>query len=217
MVSNPTLSTVRSRILETARQRFFREGFARITMDILARELGMSKKTLYQHFPSKAALVAALMQSFREEVASVLGQITSDASLPLLERIACAFAEGSRRLRQIERPFLEDLARFLPEVWAETERFRAETITRYLGQVLEEGRRAGLVRTDLPIDFMLRSFLAATERLVTPMALAELPYTLSEVIRLLIRLFFEGVLTDAARTDFRKAIAILADETNPPA
>ncbi|WP_244870207.1 TetR/AcrR family transcriptional regulator [Rhodothermus marinus] len=205
---------MRARILETARRRFFREGYARVTMDELARALGMSKKTLYQHFPTKAALAAAVMETFRSQVAEGLGRIFSDHTLSLPERLARAFAEAARHLRQIEKPFLEDLARFLPDVWAETERFRSETIARLLGNALREGQAAGFIRTDVPVEIMLRSFQAVAERLVTPSALMELPYTLPEMIRLVIRLLFEGVLTDAARADFRKALDAIASGEN---
>ncbi len=216
MVDSPSASPTLARILQAARRRFFREGFARVTMDELARELGMSKKTLYQHFPTKAALVAALMQSFREEMASALTRIASDPALSLPERIARTFAEASHKLRQIERPFLQDLARFLPDVWAETERFRSETIARLLGGALREGQAAGFIRTDVPVEIMLRSFQAVAERLVTPSALMELPYTLPEMIRLVIRLLFEGMLTDAARGDFQKALEALDSPVHAP-
>lgn len=45
------------RILEVARNQFFSLGFAKVTMDEIAEELGMSKRTLYQHFPGKKALL----------------------------------------------------------------------------------------------------------------------------------------------------------------
>ena len=48
-------------ILAGARQHFFAHGFRGVTMDDLAEELGMSKKTLYAHFPSKTALLEAVI------------------------------------------------------------------------------------------------------------------------------------------------------------
>jgi len=48
-----TDAEVRNRILTEARGLFFRYGFSRVTMDEAAETLGMSKKTLYRHFPSK--------------------------------------------------------------------------------------------------------------------------------------------------------------------
>jgi AcrR family transcriptional regulator len=54
-------ASLRRRVLEAARAHFFSHGFRTVTMDDLAAELGMSKKTLYAHFPSKDALLEAVM------------------------------------------------------------------------------------------------------------------------------------------------------------
>ena len=49
------------RIVEAAREHFFSHGFRSVTMDDLAEELAISKKTLYAHFPSKIALLEAVL------------------------------------------------------------------------------------------------------------------------------------------------------------
>ena len=41
------------KIINYAQDRFFKEGFYKITMDEISKELGMSKSTLYKYFPSK--------------------------------------------------------------------------------------------------------------------------------------------------------------------
>ena len=58
-------STVRSelgeRITAAARGHFLRHGFRAVTMDDLAAEMGVSKKTLYVHFPTKGELLKAVV------------------------------------------------------------------------------------------------------------------------------------------------------------
>src|SRR5918992_4599534 len=49
------------RIITVARQHFFAHGFRGVTMDDLAGELGMSKKTLYASFPTKTDLLRAVL------------------------------------------------------------------------------------------------------------------------------------------------------------
>src|SRR5438094_8287384 len=51
----------RQRIVDAARVHFFSHGFRRVTMDDLAEELGISKKTLYAHFPGKFDLLEAVL------------------------------------------------------------------------------------------------------------------------------------------------------------
>ena len=52
---------VRDRIVAVAERVFLRSGFSRVLMDDLARELGMSKKTVYAHFASKEDLLRAVL------------------------------------------------------------------------------------------------------------------------------------------------------------
>jgi AcrR family transcriptional regulator len=49
------------RILGVVRERLFTYGYNALTMDVLAHDLGMSKKTLYVHFPSKDAIIGAII------------------------------------------------------------------------------------------------------------------------------------------------------------
>jgi AcrR family transcriptional regulator len=51
----------RQRIIDAARAHFFSHGFRSVTMDDLAVELGISKKTLYAYFPGKFDLLEAVL------------------------------------------------------------------------------------------------------------------------------------------------------------
>lgn len=52
----------RERILKAAHQRFFRQGFARVTMSDIASAAGLTKRTLYHHYDSKDALLEAMLE-----------------------------------------------------------------------------------------------------------------------------------------------------------
>src|SRR4051812_12372561 len=67
-----------SRILEAARRHLFAYGYSALTMDDLAHEIGMSKKTIYLHFPGKDAIVGTIIgeigRTIRLELETVLAQ-----------------------------------------------------------------------------------------------------------------------------------------------
>src|SRR5206468_10029474 len=64
------------RIVEAARAHFFSHGFRSVTMDDLAEELGISKKTLYAHFPGKIQLLEAVLEDKFAGVEAKLNEIT---------------------------------------------------------------------------------------------------------------------------------------------
>src|SRR5438132_3421836 len=54
--------TMKQRILETADRLFYLRGIRAIGVDTIAAEIGISKRTLYNHFPSKDALITAYLE-----------------------------------------------------------------------------------------------------------------------------------------------------------
>jgi AcrR family transcriptional regulator len=53
---------MKDRILETADRLFYLQGIRAIGVDTIAAEIGISKRTLYNHFPSKDALISAYLE-----------------------------------------------------------------------------------------------------------------------------------------------------------
>src|ERR1700752_483377 len=58
----------RQRILETATDLFYREGINATGVEQLASEASVSKRTLYQHFPSKTAVVEEYLRTIQHWV-----------------------------------------------------------------------------------------------------------------------------------------------------
>ena len=62
MTALPAKPSMKDRILETADRLFYLQGIRAIGVDTIAAEIGISKRTLYNHFPSKDALIAAYLE-----------------------------------------------------------------------------------------------------------------------------------------------------------
>jgi AcrR family transcriptional regulator len=62
MATLPAKPDMKDRILETADRLFYLQGIRAVGVDTIAAEIGISKRTLYNHFPSKDALIAAYLQ-----------------------------------------------------------------------------------------------------------------------------------------------------------
>jgi AcrR family transcriptional regulator len=94
----------RERILQAARELFYRDGINAVSVEALAAAAGTNKMTLYRHFSSKDELVAAYLSQLAEEgeglwdKASAAHPGDADAQLRFLLKRACEFAaEGSGR------------------------------------------------------------------------------------------------------------------------
>src|SRR5436309_15791821 len=187
------------RIVEAARAHFFCHGFRSVTMDELAEELGISKKTLYAHFPGKIELLeAVLADKFAGVEAKLNGIIHAhphDFSAALHELLA----NTQRELDEIKPPFVRDIRQKAPHVFKIVERRRAKLIERFFGKLFVEGQRAGMVRKDLPANLMIEILLAAVQAIVNPTKVEELGLTPKSGFSAVIKVVLEGVIARKGR------------------
>ncbi len=150
---------LRARILSSAMELFGEKGFEDVPIDEVAAHAGVGKGSVYRQFGSKEQLYAAsVIEGFaqlRTRIETALGQT---ASIP--ERIA-AIVHHTMVYFWTRRQFfilLRDPTK-LPR--AQEVRYRNERkhLSALLRQVLREGARAGLIRSDLDFDLMAEALL----------------------------------------------------------
>ena len=98
----PRSADTHARILEAAYRGFYREGFMRVSMDDIAAAAGVTKRTLYQHYDSKDALLAAALDSQREQSLRLVlewGAGVSGGPADLVRRVFDGMAAWARRPR----------------------------------------------------------------------------------------------------------------------
>ncbi|XHR30054.1 MAG: TetR/AcrR family transcriptional regulator [Chthoniobacteraceae bacterium] len=190
----------RERIVSAARVHYFAAGFRGVTMDDLAAELGMSKKTLYAHFPSKNALLEAVLENKFGEVNADMEEVVrryrGDFAATLHEMLAVML----RHIDEVHAPFLRDMRRAGPEVFALVDSRRSALFGRYFDYLIREGRKSGLVRKDVPVHFIVEMVISAVRSLVTPAKLAELKMTPKAALSSIVTVILDGVLVHPAPT-----------------
>ena len=87
---------MKARILETADRLFYQRGIRAVGVDTIAAEIGISKRTLYNHFPSKDELIAAYLKArFTQAPASDKPPV--EQSLGTFDRLERGFASKGFR------------------------------------------------------------------------------------------------------------------------
>src|SRR3954469_25018967 len=113
-VSPPLPEPTQTRILETARRHLFAYGYSALTMDELAHELGMSKKTLYLHFSGKDAIVGTIIEEIGRAVRTELEAMISQPKLSFAQRLRAIVDTVGPRLSLLSPAMLRDLQRYAP-------------------------------------------------------------------------------------------------------
>lgn len=142
---NKDAEGVRKRILESAYAKFSKHGVRGVTMDDIASDLRMSKKTLYRHFTGKEELVRTLVLekyiALHESVFKVLDQ--GGTTRELFSKV---FPLLGRYVQTLSPVFLADVQHEYPRVWELHEKNRTTLIRRF-SNVLEAGVKSGEIRS----------------------------------------------------------------------
>jgi AcrR family transcriptional regulator len=189
----------RQRIVEAGRAHFFSHGFRSVTMDDLAEELGISKKTLYVHFPDKMALLEAVLADKFARLESRLKQVASEHPHDFSAALPALLASTRHELDEIKPPFVRDMRQKAPHVFKTVERRRGEVISRFFGKLFVEGQRTGMVRKDLPARLLIEILLGAVQAVVNPVKVEELGLTPQTAFASVVKVILDGVLTRKGR------------------
>ncbi len=204
---SPTDDSVGSRILRSARMHLFRFGYASFTMDDLAGELGMSKKTLYQHFPGKEAIVEKIVDCIGASMTARLEAIVADPKLTFVQKL-CRFGDVvGGTLSKVSPHLLRDLQRFAPGAYQHIDRLRQRNIPLFFSRLIRDGIAEGVVRREINPDFAAQFWLQAMRGLLQPDVLDRTQLTPKQTLDHAIALFSGGLLTPVGRKDYEKHIA----------
>jgi AcrR family transcriptional regulator len=193
-----------ARILTTARQHLFAYGYNALTMDDLAHELGMSKKTLYQHFPGKDAIVGLVIDGIGRTVRAELDTVLNDPKRTFAQKLRAIIDVVVPRLSLLTPAVLRELQRYAPEIFLKIDELRQKNIPYVFGRLFRAGIAEGAVRPDLDPDFAAQFWLQAVRGLVHPDTLALTQLTTQQTLQKSLELFTGGLLTPAGRKDYEK-------------
>lgn len=197
--AKPAEDPVRQRIVTSARAHFFQHGFRGVTMDDLAAEMAMSKKTLYVHFQSKRALLEAVIDqkfgSIESEIVSTGSAMQEDFGEILHRRLTCMRLHA----QEISPTFIRDVAKEDPGLVSQIKKRRRDLISRTFGQILKVGQKAGAIRKDISADLLVEILIGITDSVATPESLASKRRGPGEVLPAILSVFLEGALVRKGR------------------
>lgn len=191
---------VKDRLVSTAMQEFMQYGFSRISMDDLAVKLGMSKKTLYKHFPSKEELVRGVLELRKQRIGELMKFIETKVPKHAFgEKIIQVSQKVAEILSEIQPYVLYDLKKSFPVIFDEFDTFRKESIVKSFTAALLEGRASGVFRDDIPIEIAVHVHLTLISTMLHPEYLSGQTYTPLQVFQMIMKCTLEGLCTNKGR------------------
>jgi AcrR family transcriptional regulator len=143
------------RIIVGGEELFLKAGIKSVTMDDIARHLGMSKKTIYQFFKDKNELVIALVKKKLQEDETQMNEIISRSS-NVIEEMINMMKCSEEIFSRINPIVIHDMQKYHPDAWTLFENFKAGVIIDTLEQLLSKGIKQGYIRPEIDVKIMAK-------------------------------------------------------------
>lgn len=184
------------RIIHVAFDLFTRYGIRNVTMDDIARELGMSKKTLYQHYEDKAAIVLASAEGFFEREACLIQEIEQQGENAVHELVLIMNWMG-QNLKNMSPSLMYEVQRYYPEAWKVFDKHRQENALQAIIRNLKRGMEEGLFRSELDAELVARLRIASYSHTNDSGILPQDRYSFIQIQEVLFDLYLHSIATPA--------------------
>ena len=190
---------MKSRILEKGAELFFRYGVKSVTMDSIASELGISKKTIYQHFPDKDTMVFDVVKTFIEQDNAKWDELNSLYS-NVIEKMFKSFEMIKDMLTQMDPRLLFEIQKYFPNAYQLFEEHGEKCIQENLLADFKKGAQFGYFRDDIDFEFLARLRMAEVNLAFNPDFYPNNKLPLYETQLVMLDIFMRGILTEKGLT-----------------
>ena len=161
--------------LSKAAELFIENGAKTVTMDEIAKEFGISKKTLYQKYKNKEELLEEVLKYKLEEVINRL-QYLDDNVENAIERMFCRDEEIDKVSHANNNILIRQLLKYYPTIFHKHMLNFSSKFSEVLVHNIEKGRQQGLYREDVNAEIYAKIFFQLV------MSYDSYPYFDTEVI-----------------------------------
>jgi hypothetical protein len=193
---------IKERILTKAEEIFLQFGFSKVKMEEVAAGLGISKKTLYKFFPSKENLIREIILSRQCVVENYINKIWEDENLDFVAKLKSMMDYLSQQSSRVRGPLMDDIRKCIPDVWNEIHDFKKIKSLEKAKGLFELGVKNGAFRSDIGQDIVILMFTVVAEAILNPEVLSQIPFTGEQAIETILKVIFEGILTEEGRAKY---------------
>ena len=190
---------VKQQILKRAMDLFMRYGIKSVTMDDLSRQLGISKKTLYQYVSNKNDLITQIFMQKVEHEKKIMAEIREN-STDAIDEILKIAAYVIDELRELSPTTVYDLQKYYQEAWKQMESLHQKHIYAIIRENLQWGMKQGFYRENLNPDIIAKLYVGKTSLVVDEELFPTREYNMSDLFREYIYYHIHGIASPKGLT-----------------
>lgn len=190
-------------ILERVGNLYMRYGIKSVTMDDVARELGISKKTLYQYVSDKADLVEKFYNTEFAKIKELFCQIKK-RNINAIEQLLEVYKLLMHMLKTYSHTTEYDLKKYYPELSSSIHGIKRDTMYKALFDNMIKGKKEGLFREDFDEEIIARIMVTRFECLPESTLFNITEFTSSHFISQLFIYHIHGIASEKGMEVFEK-------------
>ena len=206
------MNSERLKILDFCKSYLIQNGFYKTTMDDIASELRMSKKTIYKYYPTKEDLVKETINGFLKFHKNNVSKIVNDDT-NAVTKLHNIFNYIGKMISKIDERFIKDIQSHMPDVWKDIDTFRTKMMTINIGKIIEQGKTEG-VFVDKTSAIITGVFISSVRGVINPEFIMNNKFSIKSALNETIEIIMNGIMTEKGKKDFNKIKSELLNESN---
>lgn len=202
---------VKEYIISESDKLFCQYGFKSVTMDDIARHLGMSKKTIYTHFSDKNEIVNIVIENKINSQKCLIIQ-NKEAAENAVREVFFAVTNMKELLSNMNPTLFYDLQKYHPKAWFHFENFREKNLFNTIYDNLIRGISEGYYRKDIKPDILTQMRLEQIDLIFFGVDYKNGKYGIAQVMTELTYHFLYGICTLRGHKLINKYKEIIEEE-----
>ncbi|AIY12453.1 TetR/AcrR family transcriptional regulator [Cellulophaga baltica] len=191
----------KDRFLEIAIAKFTRFGCKRFTLDDLAHEMGISKKTIYETFDTKETIVNDsldfLLKKTELEIVAITAKKEANPILSIIE----IYRIGFLFVKNMSPAYINGLKKYYPKSNTLYSDFKVRFTHKYIKELLVKAQKSNLIQARINIDLACNLYFGNLENLSSRSSNLFETYTVDEILEHFVIIHLKGIITE----DYLKA------------
>jgi AcrR family transcriptional regulator len=197
-MENKEKTESKDRILEKAADLFMRYGIRSITMDEIAAQLGISKKTIYQFFTDKDEMVEAVVDEEMKENENACREFKVNAE-DAVQEIFLAMEDMQEMLKTMNPQLMYDLEKHHPGAYRRLKQYKYHFLYTMIRENLERGIKEEIYRSGLNLDITTRHRIETAFMIFNQDAFPQNKFPMNQTCQELALLYLHSIINSRGK------------------
>ena len=186
---------MRENIIQKSAELFLTLGFKSVTMDDIANEMGISKKTIYVHFENKTKLVEAVTFSLFENICDGIDCICEASHNPIEELYDIKMYVMNYLKNEKTSPQYQ-LKKYYPQIYQRLHVKQFEKMHESVKESIQNGVNTGLFRPNIDVDFISRMYFNGMSGIKDESIFPQSKFTMDYLMESYLEYHLRAIVTD---------------------